>query len=357
MKLVEDRQYDNARDFIDAVLLSGDEGCIFRGVNDANYDLTPKIARPKILKKIREKIKSSSVPKYHGIPGNDELHAIIFYENHLIRTFYNNYIMANLPPINLDASAHESLLSLTGSRQGELPYSVRYTGNINPHYWPVLSRMQHLGVETRLLDWSYNPAVAAFFATSLNVGHNNEQADLIAVWQVNTRFIRKLGAFSKVYPYNEIQELMARSKDNSNIPNDSLRINKICVYHPPPSNNENIDAQKGVFTLTSMFSFDTDSKPTSCLDGAERFDLIKVLQKSVHCLSERQTERVAPFLTEYPPVVCHKLSSEFAPEVRNNLKKLGFAGFSLLREGVSVRNLMQDEIENWLNSRVFFEID
>ncbi|MFT8890197.1 MAG: FRG domain-containing protein, partial [Acetobacter papayae] len=57
--------------------------------------------------------------------------------------------------------------------------------------WPTeealefMALCQHSGVPTRLLDWSYNPYVAAHFAAYSSI-INNSTTDKLAVWRYNT---------------------------------------------------------------------------------------------------------------------------------------------------------------------------
>lgn len=62
---------------------------------------------------------------------------------------------------------------------------------------PLLAQMQHVGVPTRLLDVTFNPLIAAWFAVARNTGSDNKAARLLvfldnkpiqltSVWDTNT---------------------------------------------------------------------------------------------------------------------------------------------------------------------------
>ncbi|WP_429182647.1 FRG domain-containing protein [Aeromonas rivipollensis] len=77
---------------------------------------------------------------------------------------------------------------------------------------------QHYGIPTRLMDWSHDPMAACFFACTSDV----ESANDLCVWAMNAHWITLLKKSGKV--------------------------NKINFFTPNYQNNENVTAQKGLFT-------------------------------------------------------------------------------------------------------------
>jgi hypothetical protein len=93
--------------------------------------------------------------------------------------------------------------------------------------WPpdelisLMALAQHYGVPTRLLDWTRNPFIAAYFAA---IGAH-ESAEKICVW-----------ALSGVY--EEIQNILV-----------GLPARKLFVVSAPASDNPNLQAQRWVGLL------------------------------------------------------------------------------------------------------------
>lgn len=92
------------------------------------------------------------------------------------------------------------------------------------NYWQWLAKAQHSGLATRLLDWTYDPTVALFFAVAKK--NNNDSA--VYVLDKNSEFLN------------------VREEETI----DPLSIQKQKVYLPSHI-NKRIRAQSGLFTISS----------------------------------------------------------------------------------------------------------
>jgi hypothetical protein len=88
-------------------------------------------------------------------------------------------------------------------------------------YFQIMALAQHYGLPTRLLDWSRRSYVAAYFAASGALRDDKPQNGRLAVWAFDPENIR-------------------------------ISLKKIQVIPVPGSNNANIAAQSGLFTLLTQ---------------------------------------------------------------------------------------------------------
>lgn len=112
---------------------------------------------------------------------------------------------------------------------------------LHPSQWPLkeyyelLSFAQHYGISTQLLDWSHQPLVACYFAAS-NVIKNKDITGKFSIWCLDIEKINLLNDFQK---------------------------KNIEIINVPRSLNQNISSQQGCFTLVRQ-GVTRGSKSTFC---------------------------------------------------------------------------------------------
>ncbi len=180
---------------------------IFRGVSDSKFRLIPKS-----LRSIEEdKVTHNLLNSYNECKKRAELA--------IICEFYTQCHRGGLNLPHLRYDLHKSLLN------AEIDALVHLQDDQStwpmPELLPIFGLAQHYGIPTRLLDWSLNPFVAAFFAAQPIQAPTPTH---LAVWILNATAIKN-----------------QRHPDTEN--------NIIKIIEPPTAYNPNLKLQQGVFTL------------------------------------------------------------------------------------------------------------
>jgi hypothetical protein len=143
--------------------------------------------------------------------------------------------------------------SKSGLEEHVLRNFIRYS---RPHLdqtrthdeWELLIAAQHHGVPTRLLDWTYSPLVAAFFATRPSENGDDDRA----VWRLDWQTLHKTyGLPPLALLIQDLESLFGASHLTPWKLFAARDVKPFACMIEPPALDARIAAQAATFTLTS----------------------------------------------------------------------------------------------------------
>lgn len=194
MEYIEERYFKKASEFLDALTPWSNsiriDDFIFRGHSDKNYLLSPTSIRIEGVESIWESSRA-----YIDIAGStkDNDFSLAFVEYQLIRDFYRE---ADVRGLQVPTSER-----LRRRLHQKVDFSTMSQWVDGDKWLPddmleVAALAQHYRIPTRLLDWTYDPFVAAFFASKPS---SREPRDL-CIWGLHTANVATLDSALEGFP-------------------------------------------------------------------------------------------------------------------------------------------------------------
>jgi|AntAceMinimDraft_16_1070373.scaffolds.fasta_scaffold09096_2 hypothetical protein len=215
-----EHHYSTAPDFIDAISLSrsgfylqGKYHWMFRG-QPATEDLVPSAWRPGALDSFCNGVSPNSYDNLVDVE---------------MRVAQKFFLLADARGLEIPEDTQRLRREIWQQADRQV-VAARWP----PHHWlSLLALARHNGLPARLLDWSWNPYVAAYFAASgayeALLNGSSEPTDRLEVYALNVE---------------SSHANLVRSKHGINPLPGSIEF-----VTAPAAGNENLRAQEGVFTL------------------------------------------------------------------------------------------------------------
>jgi hypothetical protein len=214
--MIEERSFESIVEFFEFLAPWSNEqglgGFVFRGHSKESYKLIPNALRPENIEQLWKYVNGGNVDPEQ----TNFLSLQIDAEFQLLREFYK---LADMQGLGVPASTTfrknlAQTFDVFGARDID-QQSIWLPDDLHE----ATALAQHYGIPTRLLDWTYDPYVALYFALKGAV----DNSDKIVVWALN--------------------------KDHISFLQPTVNRINIAFITPHYASNPNLNAQKGLFTL------------------------------------------------------------------------------------------------------------
>lgn len=232
-------RYDNAEDFIRSISYQGElydifnDRFIFRGHSTDKYELLPSVLRDKFwcVDSVINDSMSGEEKKQMIHLATMEL-VQIQEELKLLQDFFQLCDRSGL------YVPHIEFLRNSICPGFDFKTMMLEDKWLPTEYWELAALAQHHGVMTRLLDWSHDIYVALYFATTGVYNYPKEKLDIKKALHARRK--------GETYPMEHDIEIWALNKNVVMV--KPLKV-PLHIVQPGYRNNDNLRAQKGVFTF------------------------------------------------------------------------------------------------------------
>ena len=156
--------------------ISGMRNPIFRGQGDSCWPLTPSVLRKEIISTYESDNWRST-----------QIDQIVHFEYFLLFDFlhYLDKMRFTIPNDSTEFRKHMEFSEFTNR------YGTDGVGWPSKEYFSFIALAQHHGIPTRLLDWTKDQYVGAYFATS-QVLNLKDKPERLAIWVVDSNVLKIL---------------------------------------------------------------------------------------------------------------------------------------------------------------------
>jgi len=290
---------DSAADFIDAISprgsyfhISEPGEWLFRGQSNDAWPMRPTALRPALLPD----------PYSHGLswgvsnPDSSTNDEQVIKELVALREFYWR---ADRSGLAIPGDTLELRQIFTGRDHHEMFSSV--TGGKEDYDWPqprfiaLMAFAQHHGLPTRLLDWTRNVYVAAYFAAREAASWHmasKKEATHLSVW-----------AFKRSHAFESFDRFFRRNRGEPQDHDD------IVEHSAPGATNRNLHAQEGLFLVHRRRLVGKNKVQTTPFE-----DLISDYINKTQSAAERRFYKFRLKISEAPKLLyeLHRLGIDYA---------------------------------------------